>query len=56
MVEESVLVNRDLVGHLDRLLQAKLAGNSERPGAKEEFGVECRIKVAYTKRIDGKVR
>ena len=56
MVKESVLVNRDLVGHLDGLLQAKLAGNSERPGAEEEVGVKCRIKVAYTKRVDGKVR
>jgi hypothetical protein len=38
MVEKDVLVNRDLVGHLGRLVQAKLASNSERPGAKEEVG------------------
>lgn len=56
MVEEGVLVNRDLLGHLDSLVQAKLAGNSERPGAKEEYGVERRIKVACAREIKAKAK
>jgi hypothetical protein len=56
MVEEGVLVNRNLLGHLDSLVQAKLAGNSERPGAREEFGIERRIKVAYAREIKAKTK